>query len=36
MTYVDLSVEAGYMDEYVAAMFIPHTDLSMFQRRDAS
>jgi uncharacterized 2Fe-2S/4Fe-4S cluster protein (DUF4445 family) len=36
VTYVDLSVEAGYMDEYVAAMFIPHTDLSMFQRRDVS
>jgi uncharacterized 2Fe-2S/4Fe-4S cluster protein (DUF4445 family) len=33
VTYVDLSVEAGYMDEYVAAMFIPHTDLNMFKRR---
>jgi uncharacterized 2Fe-2S/4Fe-4S cluster protein (DUF4445 family) len=33
ITYVDLSVEAGYMDEYVAAMFIPHTNLDMFQRR---
>ncbi|GHV29476.1 ferredoxin [Synergistales bacterium] len=30
ITYVDLSVEPGYMDEYVAAMFLPHTDMSMF------
>ncbi|MDR1579605.1 MAG: ASKHA domain-containing protein [Synergistaceae bacterium] len=36
ITYVDLSVEAGYMDEYVAAMFIPHTDAAMFQRRAVS
>ncbi|MDR0648659.1 MAG: ASKHA domain-containing protein [Synergistaceae bacterium] len=31
VTYVDLSSEAGYMDEYVAAMFLPHTDMSMFR-----
>jgi len=34
VTYVDLSVEAGYMDEYVAAMFLPHTDMSIFRRRN--
>jgi uncharacterized 2Fe-2S/4Fe-4S cluster protein (DUF4445 family) len=31
ITYVDLSGEPGYMDEYVAAMFLPHTDMSMFR-----
>ncbi|OVE79783.1 hypothetical protein BVY01_01570 [bacterium I07] len=30
MTYVDLSSELDYMDEYTAALFIPHTDLSLF------
>jgi uncharacterized 2Fe-2S/4Fe-4S cluster protein (DUF4445 family) len=30
ITYFELSVEAGYMDEYVAALFFPHTDLSLF------
>jgi len=30
MTYVELSVGATYMDEYVAALFLPHTDLSLF------
>jgi uncharacterized 2Fe-2S/4Fe-4S cluster protein (DUF4445 family) len=32
MTYVDLSSEPGYMDEYTAAMFLPHTDTSLFPR----
>ena len=27
ITYIDLSGEAGYMDEYLAALFLPHTDL---------
>jgi hypothetical protein len=26
ITYIDLSGEPGYMDEYLAALFIPHTD----------
>jgi uncharacterized 2Fe-2S/4Fe-4S cluster protein (DUF4445 family) len=26
ITYIDLSSEAGYMEEYLAALFIPHTD----------
>jgi uncharacterized 2Fe-2S/4Fe-4S cluster protein (DUF4445 family) len=30
MTYLELSATPGYMDEYVSAMFIPHTDLSLF------
>lgn len=29
-TYFELSVDAGYMDEYMAALFFPHTDLSKF------
>ncbi|MFA5100214.1 MAG: ASKHA domain-containing protein [Candidatus Omnitrophota bacterium] len=30
MTYLELSVEPGYMDEYMAALFFPHTDLTRF------
>ena len=30
MTYLELSVEPGYMDEFVAACFIPHTDSTLF------
>jgi len=30
ITYFELSVEPGYMDEYIAALFFPHTDLSLF------
>ena len=30
MTYIELSSEAGYMDEFVAACFLPHTDASLF------
>ncbi len=30
MTYMELSTEPGYMDEFVAACFIPHTDTSIF------
>ncbi|HOX54163.1 MAG: ASKHA domain-containing protein [Candidatus Omnitrophica bacterium] len=29
-TYFELSVEPGYMDEYVAALFFPHTDTERF------
>ena len=29
-TYFELSVEPGYMDEYMASLFFPHTDLSLF------
>ncbi len=30
ITYFELSVEPGYMDEYIAALFFPHTDLNRF------
>ena len=30
MTYMELSTTPGYMDEFVAACFIPHTDTSLF------
>ena len=30
ITYFELSVEPGYMDEYMAALFFPHTDLAKF------
>jgi uncharacterized 2Fe-2S/4Fe-4S cluster protein (DUF4445 family) len=30
MTYVELSVSGRYMDEYMSAMFLPHTDLGRF------
>ncbi len=30
ITYFELSVEPNYMDEYVASLFFPHTDLSKF------
>jgi uncharacterized 2Fe-2S/4Fe-4S cluster protein (DUF4445 family) len=31
MTYLELSVDAGYMDEYMAALFFPHTDSKRFK-----
>jgi len=30
ITYFELSVEPQYMDEYMAALFFPHTDLNRF------
>ncbi|HBG27120.1 MAG: hypothetical protein A2Y10_18710 [Planctomycetes bacterium GWF2_41_51] len=30
MTYIDLSTEPSYMDQYTAAMFLPHTDSKLF------
>ncbi|MDR2492486.1 MAG: ASKHA domain-containing protein [Coriobacteriales bacterium] len=30
ITYIELSTIAGYMDEFIAACFIPHTDGSLF------
>jgi len=30
MTYMELSNEPGYMDAFVAACFLPHTDASLF------
>jgi uncharacterized 2Fe-2S/4Fe-4S cluster protein (DUF4445 family) len=30
VTYVELSNNPGYMDAYMAALFLPHTDLTLF------
>lgn len=30
MTYIDLSVKPGYMDHYVGALFLPHTNMTLF------
>ena len=30
MTYIELSNVPTYMDEFVAACFVPHTDKSLF------
>jgi uncharacterized 2Fe-2S/4Fe-4S cluster protein (DUF4445 family) len=30
MTYFDLSQASGYMDQYTAALFLPHTDPALF------
>lgn len=30
VTYLDLSSEPGYMDEYIASLFFPHTDMGRF------
>jgi uncharacterized 2Fe-2S/4Fe-4S cluster protein (DUF4445 family) len=30
MTYLELSIGNQFMDEFISAMFIPHTDLSLF------
>jgi len=30
ITYFELSTDSGYMDEYMAALFFPHTDLLRF------
>ena len=30
MTYLELSTYPGYMDSFVAACFIPHTDRNLF------
>ncbi len=30
MTYVELSASGRFMDEYMSAMFLPHTDMSLF------
>jgi len=32
MTYIELSTEPGYMDEFLAACFLPHTDQRLFDR----
>ncbi len=34
MTYIELSVSGRFMDEYMSAMFLPHTDLKRFPSVD--
>ncbi|MDR3209695.1 MAG: ASKHA domain-containing protein [Oscillospiraceae bacterium] len=34
ITYVELSTQSGYMDAFVAACFLPHTDLSLFRQNE--
>lgn len=36
MTYRDLSADNSFMDEYVAALFLPHTDSERFPRAAAA
>ena len=36
MTYRELSVDEAFMDEYVSAMFLPHTDCGRFPRACAA
>lgn len=33
MTYIELSTEPGYMDEFLAACFLPHTDQRLFEKQ---
>jgi uncharacterized 2Fe-2S/4Fe-4S cluster protein (DUF4445 family) len=35
MTYIDLSITPGYMDQYTAALFMPHTDQNLFPNVNA-
>jgi hypothetical protein len=30
MTYIELSVNPQFMDEFVASLFLPHTDMELF------
>ncbi|MBM4128638.1 MAG: DUF4445 domain-containing protein, partial [Nitrospira sp.] len=30
MTYIELSVSRSFMDEYLSALFLPHTDMGLF------
>ncbi len=34
MTYIELSVYGSFMDEYMSAMFLPHTDMKQFPTVD--
>jgi uncharacterized 2Fe-2S/4Fe-4S cluster protein (DUF4445 family) len=34
LTYLELSVNAGFMDMYVSSLFLPHTDLTLFPRTE--
>ena len=34
ITYIDLGAEPEYMDEYTAALFLPHTDVGLFENME--
>ena len=34
ITYLELSVNVGFMDQYTSALFFPHTNLSLFPRTE--
>jgi uncharacterized 2Fe-2S/4Fe-4S cluster protein (DUF4445 family) len=34
MTYLELSANASFMDRYVSALFLPHTDTTLFPRTE--
>ena len=34
MSYIELSNEPGYMDEFVAACFLPHTNAALFPTQE--
>ncbi|NTU72081.1 MAG: DUF4445 domain-containing protein [Coriobacteriia bacterium] len=34
VTYLELSVNAGFMDNYTSALFLPHTNLTLFPRTE--
>ena len=36
MTYRDLSADGSFMDEYVGALFLPHTDSDRFPQARAA
>lgn len=36
MTNVELSEDPSFMDRYVAAMFLPHTDMTLFPEMEAT
>jgi uncharacterized 2Fe-2S/4Fe-4S cluster protein (DUF4445 family) len=35
MTYLELSVNAGFMDHYMSALFLPHTNIGQFPSAEA-
>ncbi len=35
MTYLELSVNASFMEMYTSSLFLPHTDLALFPRTEA-
>ena len=36
MTYIELSADNSFYDAFMSAMFLPHTDMSLFPSVDAA